>query len=57
MQKNSLLIVGIILLVLGLIGLVANYSVMLMWVLVILGVIAILWGWLGKKGGNMTPKQ
>jgi 1,4-dihydroxy-2-naphthoate octaprenyltransferase len=47
-MKASLIIIGVILAVIGFIGLVFNYSVMLMWVLVILGVIGILWGWMGK---------
>lgn len=46
--------VGIVLLVVGFIGLVSNFSVFLMWVLVIAGAIGILWGWMGKgNGGGM----
>lgn len=47
-SKTTLVVVGIILAVLGIIGLVYGYAVTWMWVLVVLGVIGILWGWLGK---------
>jgi uncharacterized membrane protein len=51
-MKNTLLIIGIILLVIGLIGVFAGYAVTWMWIVAILGLIGILWGWLGKgKGG------
>ena len=57
MQKNTLLLIGIVLLVLGVIGLITNFSVFLMWALVILGVVGILIGWFAKgkseeKGGE-----
>jgi uncharacterized membrane protein len=53
MSKNTLLTVGIILLVIGLIGVFAGYAVTWMWVVAILGLIGILWGWLGKgKSGS-----
>ncbi len=48
MQKNTLLVVGVILLVLGLIGLVSSFSTFLMWALVILGLVSILMGWSAK---------
>jgi 1,4-dihydroxy-2-naphthoate octaprenyltransferase len=47
-MKTTLITVGIILLVLGVIGLFYGYSVTWMWVLVVLGVIGVLWGWLAK---------
>jgi cadmium resistance protein CadD (predicted permease) len=53
MSKSTLLTVGIILLVIGLIGVFAGYAVTWMWVVAILGLIGILWGWLSKgKGGS-----
>ncbi|MGA2418228.1 MAG: hypothetical protein ABSF55_03250 [Candidatus Staskawiczbacteria bacterium] len=48
-MKNSILIIGIILLVLGAIGLLLNYYTTWMWVLVVLGVVGVVWGWLAKK--------
>jgi len=48
MQKNGLLTIGIILLVLGLIGLTSSFSTFLMWALVILGLIGIFLGWSAK---------
>lgn len=54
MQKNTLLTVGVILLVLGLIGLVSSFSTFLMWALVIIGLLAILMGW---SKGNGTEKK
>jgi membrane-bound ClpP family serine protease len=47
-MKVTLITIGIILLVLGIIGLVVKYSVTWMWVLVVLGLIGIVWGWLTK---------
>ena len=46
---KGMLWTGIILLVLGLLGVYSNYYVTWMWFLVVLGVIAVLWGWMGKK--------
>ncbi len=43
-MKGTLITLGIILLVIGLIGLISNTSVGLMWVLLILGVIGVIWG-------------
>jgi uncharacterized membrane protein len=54
-MKKTLLTVGIILLVIGLIGVFANYAVTWMWVVTIIGLIGILWGWLGKD--KDMPKQ
>jgi hypothetical protein len=50
------MIVGVVLLVVGLIGLVSNFSIFLMWALVIAGVVGILWGWMNKGGGPETKK-
>ena len=50
------MVVGIVLLVVGFVGLVSNFSVFLMWTLVIAGAIGILWGWL-DKGGNGGQQQ
>ena len=47
-MKNTLIVIGVILLVLGIIGMVANYSVTWMWLMIVLGVIGILWGWMKK---------
>ena len=48
MEKSTVLIVSVILLVLGVIGLVSSFSTFLMWAFVILGVIGLLWNWLNK---------
>lgn len=48
-MKNTLITIGIILLVVGLIGIFAGFYVSWMWVLVVLGVIAGVWGLLTKK--------
>jgi membrane-bound ClpP family serine protease len=47
-MKGTLVTIGIILLVLGVIGLVANYSATWMWLLIVLGVIGVVWGWMTK---------
>lgn len=52
MQKNTILMGSIILLVLGVIGLVSSFSTFLMWALVLLGIIGLLWGWLNKGKGQ-----
>ena len=48
-MKTTLLVIGIILLALGVIGLLANYAVAWMWVLVILGLVGVIWGGMTKK--------
>ena len=50
-MQTSLLTIGIILVVIGIIGIVFNYYATWMWVLVILGIIGIIWGWVagGKR--------
>lgn len=47
-MKGTLVTIGIILLILGIIGLVESYHVGWMWVLVVLGVIGVIWGWAMK---------
>lgn len=47
-MRGTLLTIGIILLVLGIIGLWAQYYVTWMWVLIVLGAIGVIWGWLTK---------
>jgi hypothetical protein len=46
MQKNKIFTVGAVLLVLGVVGLVSNFSVFLMWGLVIVGLVVLFFGWL-----------
>lgn len=48
-MRNTLITIGIILLVVGLIGVFAGFYVSWMWVVVVLGVIAGVWGLLTKK--------
>jgi len=55
MQKNSLLVIGIILLVLGFIGLVSSFSTFLMWAFVIIGLVAVFMGW-SKKDKTEVKK-
>jgi ABC-type transport system involved in multi-copper enzyme maturation permease subunit len=55
MQKNkkvTLVSIGIILLLLGVIGLYYSYYSVWMDVIVLLGVVGILWGWLEKSKGE-----
>jgi len=47
-MQTAILVIGIILLVLGLIGLAFNYATTWMWILVVLGVIGAIWGWVAK---------
>jgi uncharacterized membrane protein len=47
-MKGTLVTIGIILLVLGIVGLMAKYSVTWMWLLIVLGVIGVIWGWMTK---------
>lgn len=51
-MKATLLTIGIILLVIGVIGLIAQYAVTWMWIIAILGVIGIVWGLLTKNAGG-----
>ncbi len=51
-MKATLITIGIILLVVGIIGIAANYYVTWMWVVLALGVIGVLWGWLAKGNSN-----
>ena len=51
-MKATLITIGIILLVVGIIGLAVNYYVTWMWVILALGVVGVLWGWLAKGGNN-----
>jgi hypothetical protein len=51
-KMNTPLMIGIVLLVLGLFGLVSNFSVFLMWLLVIVGAVSVLWGWIGERGNK-----
>lgn len=44
--KTTLIAVGVILAVIGLIGIFANWYVGWMWASLVVGVIGILWGWL-----------
>ena len=53
-MKGTLLTIGIILVVIGLIGVFYNYSVAWMWFLVILGVIGIIWGWMTKGSDGVA---
>ena len=48
-MKATLITVGIVLLVIGVIGLVYSYATIWMWVLAILGVVGIVWGMMTKK--------
>ncbi len=48
MQKNTILAVSVVLLVLGVIGLVTSFSTFLMWSLVILGLGGLVWGYFDK---------
>lgn len=48
-MRNTLITIGIILLVIGLIGIFAGFYVSWMWVLVVVGVIVGAWGLLTKK--------
>ena len=50
-MQTAILTIGIILLVLGLIGLAYSFYVMWSWVLIVLGVIGVIWGWAGKGMG------
>jgi len=53
MSKSTVLMVSIVLLVMGVIGLVTNFSIFLMWALVIIGLAGLVWGYFGKgSGGN-----
>ncbi len=47
-MKSTLITVGIILLVVGVIGFLASYTVTWMSVLVVLGLVGIIWGFLSK---------
>jgi 1,4-dihydroxy-2-naphthoate octaprenyltransferase len=53
-MKGTLITIGIILVVLGLIGLAASYYTSWMWVVIIVGIVGIVWGAMYKKG---TPMQ
>jgi len=48
-MQSTILTIGVILLVIGLIGLVLNYYVTWMWVLVVVGLVGTIWGWVAKK--------
>ncbi|MDD5721378.1 MAG: hypothetical protein PHT16_02950 [Candidatus Pacebacteria bacterium] len=48
MNKTTLLVVGIILAVVGIIGLMMSFSSTWMWVLIVLGVIGVIWGLMKK---------
>jgi len=52
-MKATLLTVGVILAIVGIWGLIAQYSTTWMWVLTILGVIGIIWGLSVKNSGGM----
>ena len=52
-MKGTLITVGIILLVIGLIGVAESYATTWMWILAILGVIGIIWGWMTKGKGTV----
>lgn len=56
MLKNTPLVVGVVLLVIGLAGLVSNFSVFVMWAFVIAGVLGVLWGWLDKGDTGSKTK-
>ena len=49
-MKGTLITIGLILLVLGIVGLVASWNATWMWVLIVLGAIGVIWGWSSKKG-------
>jgi asparagine N-glycosylation enzyme membrane subunit Stt3 len=51
-KKVTLISVGIVLLLLGVVGLYYNFYSVWMDVLVLLGVVGILWGWLEKSKGE-----
>lgn len=53
-MKAKLLTGGVILAIVGIWGIVAQYAVTWMWVLTILGVIGIIWGLSVKNTGGMT---
>ena len=49
-MQSTILIIGIVLLVLGIIGVAFSFYTTWMWVLAIIGIIVIIWGWLaGSK--------
>ena len=48
-MKGTLVTIGVILLVLGIVGLIAHYSAVWMWILIILGVVGVLWGWMNNN--------
>ena len=49
-MKATLITVGIILLIVGIVGLVMSYATPWMWVLVVLGVVGLIWGLMTKTG-------
>lgn len=51
-MKATLVSVGIILLVVGIIGFIASYPTTWMTILVVLGAVGLLWGVLSKGGGS-----
>ncbi len=58
-MKSSLLTIGVILLVVGLIGTAVRFHVTTMLVVAILGLIGIIWGALikNKNGGGTMPNS
>jgi hypothetical protein len=56
-MKNAPLTIGIILLAVGLLGIVfSQFSVLWMWVIVILGIIIIIWAGWSKKDKDIAKK-
>ncbi len=53
-MKGTLVTLGIILLIIGIIGIASSYATGWMWFLVVLGVIGLLWGWSMKGKGTTT---
>ena len=48
-MKATLITVGIILFIAGVVGLMYNYTTAWMWLLIVLGVVGVVWGLMTKK--------